>query len=327
MSDPGDFDTVQKLQFILNKPIHPVLASREQIAAAISRHYGESETESVDSMLVEFTDTAIDFTETEALPIDYGPPTEGRILDVGGMPGEAVQESGPPLDAISDAVVVKLVNLIIQEAVNLKAGVIRIEPFTDRVCVYYRIKGKLVERDNPPKRLQAPILARLKIMASLDIAETGRPQIGLIRMNLNGKRYKLLLGVVPTVHGEAAVIRIPAVAGEDTLVIDLKPFAPRALAMLKPLAGVPGYSPGMYRLHLFSLAPQLAAFVAELFDAGASQPEVESLARFAAELEPFARGEAVDDATAAHLFEGARVALANFVILADPTLAIPPMLE
>src|SRR6266852_8531218 len=66
MSDPTDFDTVQKLQFILNKDIQPVLAPREQIVEAINRHYGQSETESVDSMLQEFTDTAIDFTETES---------------------------------------------------------------------------------------------------------------------------------------------------------------------------------------------------------------------------------------------------------------------
>src|SRR5205085_4286240 len=66
MSDPTDFDTMQKLQFILNKDIQPVLAAREQIVEAINRHYGQTETESVDSMLQEFTDTAIDFTETEA---------------------------------------------------------------------------------------------------------------------------------------------------------------------------------------------------------------------------------------------------------------------
>src|SRR3984893_14823877 len=65
MSDPGDFDTVQKLQFILNKDIQPVLAPREQIVEAINRHYGQAETESVGAVLAQFTDTAIDFTETE----------------------------------------------------------------------------------------------------------------------------------------------------------------------------------------------------------------------------------------------------------------------
>ena len=71
LSDPTDFDTVQKLQFILNKDIQPVLAAHEQIIESINRHYGQSETESVDSMLSEFTDTAIDFTETEALEEEF----------------------------------------------------------------------------------------------------------------------------------------------------------------------------------------------------------------------------------------------------------------
>src|SRR5260370_9067013 len=66
MSDPSDFDTMQKLQFILNKDIQAVLAPREQIIEAINRHYGQTDTESVDSMLQEFTDTAIAFTEPES---------------------------------------------------------------------------------------------------------------------------------------------------------------------------------------------------------------------------------------------------------------------
>ncbi|MBI1913638.1 MAG: Flp pilus assembly complex ATPase component TadA [Planctomycetes bacterium] len=182
MSDPSDFDTVQKLQFILNKDIQPVLAPREQIVEAINRHYGQSETESVDSMLSEFTDTAIDFTETES--------TSGNSFED------------------SDAPVVKLVNLIIQEAVSLRASDIHIEPFVDRVRVRYRIDGVLVERDSPPRRLLAPILSRIKIMASIDIAEKRRPQDGRIKMNLHGKHYDLRLSLLPTVHGQSAVMRI-----------------------------------------------------------------------------------------------------------------------
>src|SRR5262245_13808796 len=102
MSDPTDFDTVQKLQFILNKDIQPVLAPREQIVEAINRHYGQTETESVDSMLSEFTDTAIDFTETDRTSMT------------------GVEDS--------DAPVVRLVNLIIQEAVSLRASDIHVEP-------------------------------------------------------------------------------------------------------------------------------------------------------------------------------------------------------
>ena len=83
-------------------------------------------------MLAEFTDTAIDFTETEA-----------------------TAPTAPPSDE-SDAPVVKLVNLIIQEAVSLRASDIHIEPFADRIRIRYRIDGVLVERDSPPRRLLAP---------------------------------------------------------------------------------------------------------------------------------------------------------------------------
>src|SRR5207245_5978272 len=134
-----DFDTVQKLTFILNKDVQPVLAPREQIVEAINRHYGQTETESVDSMLQEFTDTAIDFSES------------------------AMAAAAAAQDEV-DAPVVKLVNLSIQEAINLRASDVHIEPFVDRVRVRYRIDGVLVERDSASRRLLAPILSSLKIL-------------------------------------------------------------------------------------------------------------------------------------------------------------------
>jgi type IV pilus assembly protein PilB len=183
MSDPSDFDTLQKLQFILNKDIQPVLAPREQIVEAINRHYGQTETESVDSMLQEFTDTAIDFTETESTSA-----------------GAAAEES--------DAPVVKLVNLIIQEAISLRASDIHIEPFADRIRVRYRIDGVLVERDSPPRRLLAPILSRIKIMGSIDISEKRRPQDGRIKLTAHGKHFDMRVSVLPTAHGQSIVMRI-----------------------------------------------------------------------------------------------------------------------
>src|SRR6202451_3991841 len=150
----------------------PVLAAREQIVEAINRHYGQTETESVDSMLQEFTDTQIDFTETEATS------------------NQAAADD-------SDAPVVKLVNLIISEAINLRASDIHIEPFADRVRVRYRIDGVLVERDSAPRRLLAPLLSRFKIMARMDIAEKRRPQDGRIKMNLQNKHYDLRVSMLP----------------------------------------------------------------------------------------------------------------------------------
>jgi type IV pilus assembly protein PilB len=183
MSDPMDLDTIQKLQFILNKDIQPVLAPREQIIEGINRYYGQSETESVDSMLQEFTDTAIDTTETEAA-------------------------GASALADETDAPIVKLVNLIIQEAISLRASDIHVEPFADRIRVRYRIDGILVERDSPPKRLLPAIISRIKIMGSIDIAEKRRPQDGRIKMVYQGRHFDLRVSVLPTTHGQACVMRI-----------------------------------------------------------------------------------------------------------------------
>ena len=182
-SDPTNFDIIQKLTFILNKDVQPVLADHEQIRAAINRHYGQSETESMDSMLVEFTDTAIDFTQTE-------------------------QSKQAADDDYSDAPVVKLCNLLIQEAVTLRASDIHIEPFADRVRIRYRIDGVLTERDSVPRRLFAAMTSRIKIMGSIDIAEKRRPQDGRIKVNIQGRHFDLRVSMLPTVHGQSTVMRI-----------------------------------------------------------------------------------------------------------------------
>jgi len=183
--DPTDMDAQEKLRFILNRDIEMAIAPRELIVEAINRHYGLSDGESADSMLQEFTDTAIDFTET--------------ALE---------QEAGQEEEDQSDAPVVKLVNLIITEAVQLRASDIHVEPFEDRVRIRYRIDGRLVERDNPPRRLLGAILSRIKILSKLDIAERRRPQDGRIKLTADGKDYDLRVSVLPTNHGQSVVMRI-----------------------------------------------------------------------------------------------------------------------
>ncbi|MEX2286877.1 MAG: GspE/PulE family protein [Planctomycetaceae bacterium] len=181
--DPMALDVLDKLRFILNRDIRVAIASRESIQTAINRHYGQTETESVDSMLQEFTETAIDFTETEMQ----------AALDA------EVDESAP---------VIKLVNLIISEAVNMRASDIHVEPFEDRVRIRYRIDGQLVERDSPPRRLLGAIVSRIKIMASMDIAEKRRPQDGRIKTRAGGREFDLRVSILPTNHGQAVVLRI-----------------------------------------------------------------------------------------------------------------------
>lgn len=184
VSDPFDLETIEKLRFILNRRIETVLASEEAIQGAINRHYGQIEGESADSMLQEFTDTAIDFTET----------TE----DVSG--GEAVDENSAP--------VVRLVQLLISEAVQLRASDIHVEPFENRIRIRYRIDGMLMERDSPPRRLLAAITSRIKILARMDIAERRRPQDGRIKVTVGEKELDLRVSILPTNHGQATVLRI-----------------------------------------------------------------------------------------------------------------------
>jgi hypothetical protein len=93
VSDPADLDTLQKLRFILNRDVRPVLAVRDQIVAAINRHYGETETESVDSMLAEFTDTAIDFTRTAPAKVAVA---EADAEYEVGLPADSVVECPAP---------------------------------------------------------------------------------------------------------------------------------------------------------------------------------------------------------------------------------------
>lgn len=184
IADPGNYDTLQKLQFVLNRDIQPVLAVQEQITEAINRNYGQTETESVDSMLSEFTDTAIEATHIESA---------------------AANLAG---DNDSDAPVVRLCNLIISEAVNLRASDVHVEPFVDRVRVRYRIDGILVERDAAPRRLLAPLLSRFKIMGNIDISEKRRPQDGRIKMTVGGRHFDLRVSMLPSVHGQSIVMRI-----------------------------------------------------------------------------------------------------------------------
>ncbi len=189
MHDPMDFETIDKLRFVLNREIEVALAPKEAIVEAINRYYGSSsqETESVDSMLQEFTDTAIDFAE------DIGDRRSGSSTNV--------LEEG-------DAPVIRLVHLIIQEAVNMRASDIHIEPFAERVRIRYRIDGVCMERDSPPRRLLASIVSRIKIMGSIDIAEKRRPQDGRIKMHVAGKDIDLRVSILPTSHGQSVVMRI-----------------------------------------------------------------------------------------------------------------------
>ena len=185
ISNPGDVDTMEKLRFILNRDIKIALAPRAHILESINRLYGQIEGESADSILQEFTDTAIDFTET----VDEDLSAE-----------EAADESSAPI--------VRLVNLMITEAVQLRASDIHVEPFEERVRIRYRIDGVLHERDPLPRRQLGAVISRIKILANIDIAERRRPQDGRIKVTVGEKELDLRVSIIPTNHGQSCVMRL-----------------------------------------------------------------------------------------------------------------------
>ncbi|MEO1525453.1 MAG: GspE/PulE family protein [Planctomycetota bacterium] len=186
IADPFDLETIEKLRFILNRKIETALAPKEAINGAINHYYGQVEGESADSMLQEFTDTAIDFTETES----------GETAEA----GDDVDDSSAP--------VIKLVNLMISEAVQLRASDIHVEPFEERVRIRYRIDGVCVERESAPRRMLAALIARIKILSKIDISEKRKPTDGRIKITVGDKQLDLRVSIIPTNHGQSAVMRL-----------------------------------------------------------------------------------------------------------------------
>jgi general secretion pathway protein E len=122
-------------------------------------------------------------------------------------------------DLASEAPVIRLVNLIIQRAVELRASDIHIEPFENRLKVRYRIDGVLEEGESPPQNLTAAVISRIKIMAKLNIAERRLPQDGRIMLRVQGKELDLRVSTIPTAHGESLVMRL---LDRETVVFDFE---------------------------------------------------------------------------------------------------------
>src|SRR5438128_2158869 len=111
-------------------------------------------------------------------------------------------------DMAFEAPVVRLVNLLIENAITSEASDIHIEPFEDTLRIRYRIDGVLFDQEAPPRRLQAAVTSRVKLMAEMNIAERRLPQDGRIRVTLHNRRVDIRTSTIPTVHGESIVMRL-----------------------------------------------------------------------------------------------------------------------
>jgi type II secretory ATPase GspE/PulE/Tfp pilus assembly ATPase PilB-like protein len=275
MSDPNDRDTIEKLRFILNKEIVPVPASPEQIQEAIDKNYGETETQSVDSRLTEFTDTAIDFTQTSA--------------------GQGDDETP----------VVRLVQLMIKEAISLRASAILIKPKSDRTVVTYEIDGKKVERDSPPRRLHAAIVKRVKFLASLDMNGPPREQQGRFSMVVAGTSYEIAVRVTPGAHGETVVLKFVAAQPLD----DLAAFRQRAARILEASSGA-GTEDPLRRLGV--LTEQLTALLEDLKSVGARAGDYKQVTALFGKIEKLLSGKSPSASALRKVLSESEAALREF---------------
>ena len=183
IADPSDLNTIDSLTHLLNAEIELRVASEPDIEAALAKYYG-GEKKSMDEGI--FKDVMQELTE-ENVHI-------AKVDEVG--------------EVEADAPLIRLVNQIIVDAFKLRASDIHLEPLEKKFRLRYRIDGMMQEMKSPPKRLQAPVIARLKIQAGMVISEHRVPQDGRIQSKIGNKLIDLRVSCLPTNHGESIVMRI-----------------------------------------------------------------------------------------------------------------------
>ena len=181
VGDPLDTDSLDTLSRILKLTLNPRLAPPDQLTKAIERCYSGGQ------MNVSYEDV-------------FGKTTEGAEAGLDLPAGGDVKED--------DAPIIRYVNSLIVDAIPRKASDIHLEPMEKRFRVRFRVDGVLQEMKGPPKRLQASIISRLKLMADVSLAEKRIPQDGRIQAKSGGKDIDLRVSVLPTVYGESIVMRI-----------------------------------------------------------------------------------------------------------------------
>ncbi len=186
MADPTNLHAIDDIKFLTGYNVEPVVASETAIHGAIERYYNVGP--SYDEVMAEFNidDEDIDFSASEE---------ELNALELE--------------RASADAPVVRLVNMLLLNAIRKQASDVHIEPYERKLRVRYRVDGVLHEEMTPPLKLKSALVSRLKIMSKLDIAERRLPQDGRIKLKLGkGREMDFRVSVLPTMWGEKVVLRL-----------------------------------------------------------------------------------------------------------------------
>jgi type IV pilus assembly protein PilB len=184
MADPTNLHAIDDIKFLTGFNVEPVVASETAIQAAVERYYQSGP--SYDEVMAGFDEEEIEFG------------AEGEEMNL--MELEKASEDAP---------VVRLVNMILLNAIKKGASDIHVEPYEKKLRIRYRIDGVLIDEMSPPLKLKNAIASRLKIMSQLDIAERRLPQDGRIKLKLGkGREMDFRVSVLPTLWGEKIVMRL-----------------------------------------------------------------------------------------------------------------------
>ena len=206
MADPTNVFALDDIKFMTGYNVEPVVASEQSLQLAIDRHYGATRALELKKVMEEMS--AIDTQDTSLEVVEE---SEDEAIDL-----EKLTEEG------EEAPVIRLVNIILTDAIKRGASDIHVEPYEREYRVRYRVDGILYEVMNPPPKLREAIASRIKILAKLDIAEKRLPQDGRIKikMKLAGKVKELdyRVSTLPTLFGEKIVCRL---LDKDNLMLDM----------------------------------------------------------------------------------------------------------
>ena len=183
MVDPSNIFIIDDIKFLTRKNIRVTVATESSIKSAMDRFYDAGA--ALEDVMSEFDEDGVDIVDS------------AEDLDLGEL--ESAAEQAP---------VVKLVNLILVDAIKKMASDIHIEPYEKSFRVRYRIDGVLYEVMKPPMKLKNALISRIKIMSRLDIAERRLPQDGRIKLKTKGKEMDFRVSVLPTLFGEKVVLRL-----------------------------------------------------------------------------------------------------------------------
>lgn len=188
MADPMNVNTLEELNFILGTKVQGCVSNEEQVSRAIERYYGTGSTEqSVDKIL-------------EGMNLNENELAEMKEKEVMDLTDAAAMASSAP--------VIKLLNLILLQAIKDKASDVHFEPYEGYFRIRYRVDGFLYEMSPPPPHLAMALVSRVKVMSNLDIAETRLPQDGRIELAIGGAPVDLRVSTLPTIFGESCCMRI-----------------------------------------------------------------------------------------------------------------------